>query len=62
MQHVAKDGFTIDAFVGYGMGYRNVNIDPSSMGDFSSINSNHFSQTFRFGLNLGYSFSFDTTK
>lgn len=62
MQHLAKDGFTIDAFVGYGLGYRNISIDQQFQKEFSSINANHFSQTFRFGFNIGYSFSFDTTK
>src|SRR5258708_2979074 len=62
MQHLAKDGFTIDAFIGYGLGYRNVSIDKQFQQEFSSISTNHFSQTFRFGFNLGYSLSFDTTK
>ena len=62
MQHLAKDGFTIDAFIGYGLGYRNVSIDQQFQQEFRSISTNHFSQTFRFGFNLGYSLSFDTTK
>lgn len=62
MQHLAKDGFTIDAFVGYGLGYRNVSIDQQFQQDFTSVNTNHFSQSVRMGFNIGYSFSFDTTK
>ncbi|MBK7652748.1 MAG: hypothetical protein IPJ20_21130 [Flammeovirgaceae bacterium] len=30
--------------------------DPSYETDFSSVNQDKFSQTFRFGLNFGYSF------
>jgi len=62
MQHLAKDGVTIDTFVGYGIGYRNVSIDSQFKDNFSSINTNHFSQSFHFGFNIGYSFSFDTSR
>lgn len=59
MQRNNGDGFTIDAFVGYDIGYRIFDADPSYETDFSSVNQDKFSQTFRFGLNFGYSFSFD---
>lgn len=59
MQKINRDGFTIDSFIGYDAGYRSVSIDPQFERQFSSINTNHFSQTFRFGLNFGYSFSFE---
>ena len=58
MQRINRDGFTIDSFIGYDAGYRNVSIDPQYEREFSSVSTNHFSQTFRFGLNFGYSFSF----
>ena len=53
------DGFTIDAFIGYGIGYRIFDADPAYQDDFSSVNQDKLSQTFRFGLNFGYSLSFD---
>jgi hypothetical protein len=59
MQRLNKDGFTIDSFIGIDAGYRNVSIDPQYEKEFSSINTNHFSQTIRFGINFGYSFSFE---
>ena len=59
MQRLNKDGFTIDSFIGIDAGYRNVSMDPQYEKVFSSINTNHFSQTFRFGINFGYSFSFE---
>lgn len=62
MQRLKRDGFTLDAFVGYGVGYRDVSIDDQSKVYFNSISTNHFSQVVRFGFNIGYSFSFDTTK
>ncbi|MBS1682950.1 MAG: hypothetical protein JST48_14655 [Bacteroidetes bacterium] len=62
MQHLTKDGITIDSFIGYGLGYRNVSLDPQFQTDFSSISTNHFSQTFHFGINIGYSFSFESSR
>ena len=53
------DGFTIDANVGYGIGYRSFYAEPFFMDAFQSVNQRKLSQTFRFGLNFGYSFSFD---
>ena len=59
MQRNNGDGFTIDAFVAYDVGYRMFDVEPIYESAFSSINQNKFSQSFRFGLNFGYSFSFD---
>ena len=59
MQHNNGDGFTIDASVGYDIGYRVFDADPMVIDEFASVNKNNFSQTFRFVLNFGYSFSFD---
>lgn len=59
MQRNNGDGFTVDASVGYDIGYRVFDVDPAMASVFSSINQNNFSQTFRFVLNFGYSFSFD---
>lgn len=59
MQKNNGDGFTMDAYVGYAAGYRNFDVDPSYKEVFQSVNQQKFSQTFRFGLNFGYSFSFD---
>jgi uncharacterized protein len=53
------DGFTIDAFVGYRIGYRNVDIAPQYQTEFGSLKTNNFSGTFQFALNLGYSINFD---
>jgi len=59
MQRNDGDGFTIDAFVGYGIGYRIFDVEPIFENVFNSLNQDKLSQTFRFGLNFGYSFSFD---
>jgi uncharacterized protein len=53
------DGFTIDAFVGYGVGFRLVDVDPNYEATFESLKRNKFSGTFQFGVNFGYSLSFD---
>jgi hypothetical protein len=59
MQRNGGDGFTIDAFVGYAVGYRQFDVEQLYSEVFKDINKDKFSQTFRFGLNFGYSFSFD---
>ena len=58
MQKRDGDGVTIDAYAGYGFGYRIFDVDPMFEGVFNNINQSHFSQTFRFGLNIGFAFSF----
>jgi antitoxin component YwqK of YwqJK toxin-antitoxin module len=59
MQHNNADGFTIDAFVGYGLGYRGFDVEPLYEDVFAGLNQKKISNTFRFGLSFGYSFSFD---
>ncbi len=59
MQKNNGDGFTIDAYVGYALGYRSFDVDPIYEDIFDSVNHGKFSQTFRFGISFGYSFSFD---
>src|SRR6185295_10584908 len=59
MQHNDGDGFTIDAFAGYAVGYRFFDVEPIYSEYFTSVNKDKFSHTIRFGLNFGYSFSFD---
>ncbi len=59
MQRNNGDGFTIDASIGYDLGYRLVDVDPMAAPYFSTLNTNNFSHSFRFVLNFGYSLSFD---
>ncbi len=59
MQRNNGDGFTIDASVGYDIGYRVFDVEPSNAQYFSSVNTDAFSHHFRFTINFGYSFSFD---
>jgi antitoxin component YwqK of YwqJK toxin-antitoxin module len=59
MQKRDADGFTIDAFIGFGIGYRNLSVDNHFESAFSSLSTSNLATTFRFGLNFGYSFSFD---
>ena len=53
------NGFTIDAFTGYNIGYRKIKIDDGFDTNFESLNNKKFSGTFQIGLNFGYSISFD---
>lgn len=53
------DGLTIDAFTGYGFGYRGFDVDPMIEGVFRNVNQNALSQSFRFGLNIGFCTSFN---
>lgn len=59
MQRRDADGLTIDAYVGYGFGYRKFDVDPMFESVFSNLHQRAFSQTFRFGLNIGFAFSFN---
>jgi antitoxin component YwqK of YwqJK toxin-antitoxin module len=59
MQRRKADGMTIDSFVGYGFGYRGFDVDQMVEGVFRNINQDPFSQSFRFGLNIGYCASFN---
>ncbi|MBL7846644.1 MAG: hypothetical protein JNL40_04180 [Cyclobacteriaceae bacterium] len=59
MQRNNGDGLTIDASIGYNVGYRAFDVDPSAAQYFSSESTNNFAHSFRFVLNFGYSLSFD---
>jgi len=59
MQNNRGDGFTIDANIGYGIGFRKFDAGLVFSETFQSVNQNKLSNTFRFGLNFGYSLSFD---
>jgi hypothetical protein len=41
------------------IGYRIFDVEPIFETVFETVNQKKLSQTFRFGLNFGYSFSFD---
>ncbi len=58
MQHNNGDGFTIDAFTGYGLGYRAFDVEPRFDDIFSAVDDDKFAQTFRIGISFGYSVSF----
>jgi uncharacterized protein len=58
MQKRDGDGLTIDAYGGYGIGYRKFDVDPKLETIFSNVNRNHLAQSLRFGLNIGFAFSF----
>jgi hypothetical protein len=59
MQRRDGDGVTIDAYAGYAIGYKKFEVaDPMFEGVFGNIDQSHLSQTFRFGLNIGFAFSF----
>ena len=59
MENNRGDGFTIDANIGYGLGYRNFDVDPIYGDAFFSVEQSRFSQTLHIGFNFGYSLSFD---
>jgi antitoxin component YwqK of YwqJK toxin-antitoxin module len=59
-KNVTANGFTADAYVGFGVGYRLydqsfVSTDPVN-DPFNEINSNNFAYSIRIGVNLGYAF------
>lgn len=59
MQKNNSNGFTIDIFAGYNVGIRSFDVEPIYETTFSSLNRSNFSHSPSFGLNFGYSFSFD---
>lgn len=59
MQRNNDNGFTIDMFGGYNIGYRSFDVEPLFKDMFASLNQSTFSQSATFGLNFGYSLSFD---
>lgn len=52
------NGFTIDTFVSFNIGYRHFEEDAFFSSHFEDINQNEFSTSFHFGINLGNVFSF----
>ncbi len=59
MQKNDNNGFTIDIFAGYNIGYRIFDVDPIFKATFSSLNQTSLSHGACFGLNIGYAVSFD---
>jgi len=59
MQRNNGDGFTIDASIGYNLGVRVFDVEPSVAQYFSAVDTDTFAHSFRFVLNFGYSMSFD---
>jgi antitoxin component YwqK of YwqJK toxin-antitoxin module len=59
MQQNDRDGFTIDAYLGYGLGFRNFDADPLYENVFVNVNQRQLSHGVRFGLNLGFAVSFE---
>ncbi len=49
-------GFSIDAFAGGGVGYRQLKIAPENVGEFSELPYKNVFLSFQFGLNFGYVF------
>ena len=58
MKEVGQGGFTLDIYVGLGVGYRTFNEDFSNLPEvsdiFSELDQSRFSTSFRFGLNIGF--------
>ena len=59
MERNNGNGFTLDAYGGYNIGYRSFDVEPTYKNTFGSLNQSSFSQSVNFGFNFGYSFSFD---
>lgn len=62
MQKNDGDGFTLDGYLGYGIGYRGFDVDPLFESVFSNVNQRGLSHVFRFGLNIGWAVSFDNRR
>lgn len=58
MKNLGADGFTIDAFLAFGVGRRTLAIGTGYEGEFESLKSRTWFPSFQAGLNLGYSLSF----
>ncbi len=58
MREVGKGGFTLDAYLGLGVGYRTFAEDFNNLPEISNIfgdlDQSRFSTSFRFGLNIGF--------
>jgi len=59
MERNNGNGFTIDIFGAYNIGFRSFDVDDLHKNSFSSLNQSSFSTSSNFGINFGYSFSFD---
>jgi uncharacterized protein len=59
MERNNGNGFTIDIFGAYNIGFRNFDVEDVYRDTFSSLNQSSFSHNSNFGINFGYSFSFD---
>lgn len=59
MQHNDANGFTLDAFVGVGVGFRDVYVELDYESEFNALKRRNVLPVFQFGLNFGYSLSFD---
>ena len=57
MPRTHEKGITMDLYLGYGIGYRNVNLNDNERDKFIDLNKRKFSATIRAGLNIGYVFS-----
>ncbi|MDH5397808.1 MAG: membrane-binding protein [Cyclobacteriaceae bacterium] len=62
MESTVSKGFTIDAFGGAGIGYRNFHADDEYADIFSGLAQNKIPLQLRFGLNFGYTLSFGRWK
>lgn len=58
MRHNNRNGFTIDAYIGYSAGIRIFTDESATPGAFDSLDQRKFVNAFRFGLTVGYSISF----
>jgi hypothetical protein len=56
------NGFSIDFFGSYNVGYRNFQVEEAYKSVYSSVDQSTFSQTITLGLNFGYSLSFDGSR
>jgi hypothetical protein len=59
MKNNSGDGITIDIFGGYSAGYRWFDSDPFYSNYFTDVSRDKLAHSIRFGINIGYSLSFD---
>lgn len=58
MRRNNAEGFTIDAFGSFDLGYRGFDVDPNFAELFKDVKQSRVVATFHFGLNFGHVFSF----
>ncbi|HMQ00981.1 MAG TPA: hypothetical protein PKC24_14470, partial [Cyclobacteriaceae bacterium] len=56
-QRTKSKGLTCDLFAGYNIGVRGFQVDELFQPAFEEINQKRFSNTYRFGINIGYLFT-----